>query len=119
MSDDAAIVRDAHNKAMEALAADVHPYSHGAIGEWEKEMDAALARLVADRDEALARLSSIGGYEGYDDALERLRKQRNQLLISSLETTVALLDAEVIFPADFSPELRQRLARALAPRETT
>lgn len=67
----------------------------------------------AERDEAQARLSSIGGYEGYDDALERLRKQRNQLLIGSLETTVALLDAEVIFPADFSPELRRRLVRAM------
>ena len=109
---------DEKNKFMEALEVEMAE-KKALIAERERlrdEIDADCIRIVAaeaERDEAQARLSSIGGYEGYDDALERLRKQRNQLLIGSLETTVALLDAEVIFPADFSPELRRRLVRAL------
>lgn len=102
-------------KDLRAVVAERDEWKHAAGAEAEL-FDLAQERTKAaeaERDEAQARLSSIGGYEGYDDALERLRKQRNQLLIGSLETTVALLDAEVIFPADFSPELRQRLARAM------
>ena len=45
-------VRKAHADAMTALAADVHPYSAQAIRDHEEAMDAALDRLVAERDEA-------------------------------------------------------------------
>lgn len=41
-------IRRAHAKAMEALAADVHPYSASAIRDWEREMDTALDALAAD-----------------------------------------------------------------------
>ena len=37
---------------MMALAADVHPYSAGAVRDHEQAMDAALKALVAERDEA-------------------------------------------------------------------
>jgi hypothetical protein len=39
---------------------------------------AALDRLVAERDEALARLSSIGGYEGYSNAFAELERERDE-----------------------------------------
>ena len=38
-------VREGHAKAMEALAADVHPYSGPAIRNWEEQHDDALTEL--------------------------------------------------------------------------
>lgn len=45
-------IRKAHARSMEALAADVHPYSGSAITAWEEEMDAVLDSLAADLTEA-------------------------------------------------------------------
>jgi hypothetical protein len=45
--EDVEAVREAHAKAMEALGADVHPYSASAIRDWEAEMDARLTALSA------------------------------------------------------------------------
>jgi len=47
MSADADLVRETHLKAMEALGADVHPYSASAIRDWEQQLEESLARLEA------------------------------------------------------------------------
>jgi hypothetical protein len=56
--------------ALDALEAEIRSLNEQVVGAVD-----LLEGAVAERDEALARLSSIGGYEGYDNAWTALQRR--------------------------------------------
>jgi len=69
VQDFAATVRDAHARAMEALGADVHPYSGAAVIDAEAALDAAVDRLVAtvrDQEEVILLDAASRAFPDFD-----------------------------------------------------
>jgi hypothetical protein len=100
-------------------------------------LTARVETLTAERDEALARLASIGGFEGYSDkwdALEKfareeaesnqrlhervetlenaLREERKKHHLANLELVIAMAESDPFYAEVFGPKLR-RLAAML------
>jgi predicted nucleic acid-binding Zn-ribbon protein len=73
MTNHADTIIKAHNDAMMALAADVHPYTQSAIDAHEQTIRDNLAALVAERDEAVRELDET--VEAYHVRLDEEAKR--------------------------------------------
>ena len=84
------VVREAHAKSMEALAADVHPYSASAIRDWEKQLDAALAALRAQAEAGEDHTAAI---EAAEASVAKHERHIDTLLARAEAAEARLADA--------------------------
>jgi hypothetical protein len=103
---DADLIREEY----EAALADATWYERRRI-ESRGRFVPALDRLVNERDEALARLSSIGGYEGYSNAWDELERRAE-----AAEAEVARL-TDILYMAGTERMLARAVAAEAALRD--